>query len=101
MADTPLQRLLRAFKRPPRPSPTPRPDPNRIAVLEHDLLGIQPEPGTAAARAVALSKPVDQTACPHDNVIETTGMGEARSTGLCGRCGTALVATDTGEWESP
>lgn len=96
-----LKRLLRSWKRPPQPEPVPRSDPDRIAVLEHDLLGIQPEPGTPAARAVALAKPVYQTACPHDDVIETTELGQARPTGMCGRCGAVMVATDTGEWELP
>lgn len=76
-------------------------DPDRIAVLEHDLLGIHPEPGTPAARAVALAKPIDQTACPHDDVIKTTGMGQARPTGLCGHCGAGMVADDAGEWQRP
>jgi hypothetical protein len=88
----------------PRRSPQPpaaRPDPDRIAVLEHDLLNIQPEPGTPAARAVALSKPVDQAACPHDDVIDVTAMGQARAVGLCGRCGASMVADDAGDWERP
>jgi hypothetical protein len=88
-------------RRRPQAPEHPRPDPNRIAVLEHDLLGIQPEPGTPAARAVALSKPVDQAACPHEDVIETTGLGQARPTGLCGHCGAGMVANDAGKWERP
>lgn len=94
------ERLLgkrRAVEQPPRP----RPDPDRIAVLENELLGIAPEPGTRAARAVALAKPVDQEACPHDDVIETTELGQARATGICGPCGAAMVATDSGDWERP
>lgn len=75
--------------------------PDRIAVLEHELLGVTPEPGTPAARAVALAKPVDQNACPHEDVIETTELGQARVTGLCGRCGAGMVADDAGDWERP
>lgn len=94
--------LNRLFgRRTPPPPHVPRPDPDRIAVLEHELLGIHPEPGTPAARAVALAKPVDQTACPHEDVIETTELGQARPTGLCGHCGAHMVADDAEEWQRP
>jgi hypothetical protein len=77
------------------------PDPDRIAVLEHELLGITPEPGTRAARAVALATPVDQEACPHDDIIDISEMGTTRRTGLCGPCGASMVANDEGDWERP
>lgn len=94
------RKLLR--QRPPEPEPpTPRANPDRIAVLEHEVLGITPEPGTPAARAVAVSKPVDQDRCPHDDVIDITELGQARRTGLCERCGADMVATDKGDWERP
>ncbi|MFJ6069101.1 hypothetical protein ACIQHU_39430 [Streptomyces tendae] len=79
----------------------PRADPNRIAVLERDLFGIQPEPGTPAARAVALAKPVDPAQCPHEDVVEVTELGQARATGLCERCGAGMVADDNGDWQRP
>ena len=95
-------RLLGWFRRPSAPPlPPPQPDPDRIAVLEHDLLGVIPEPGTRAARAVALSKPVDQNACPHDEVIETPEFGQPRMLGLCRLCGAGMVQNDQGEWERP
>jgi hypothetical protein len=100
-----MGRMSRLFRWPRRthqpPAPQPRPNPDRIAILEHDLLGITPEPGTPAARAVALSKPVDQNACPHEDVIETRELGQARTTGMCRRCGADMVETDTGDWERP
>lgn len=94
------RKLLR--QRPPQPErPTPRANPDRIAVLEHEVLGITPKPGTPAARAVALSKPVDQDRCPHDDVIETPEFGQPRPTGICRLCGAGMVATDEGDWERP
>lgn len=41
--------------RKPREPSAPRADPLRIAVLEYELFGIEPKPGTAAAAAVGLS----------------------------------------------
>lgn len=34
--------------------PAPRPDYTAIAILEYDLFGIQPEPGTTAAAIIAM-----------------------------------------------
>lgn len=34
--------------------PVPRPDYTRIAVLEYDLFGVQPRPGTTAAAFIGL-----------------------------------------------
>ena len=97
--------MLRFWRRQRRPGQTPtagpRSNPDRIAVLENELLGIVPEPGTSAARAVALSKPVNQKVCPHDDVIDVTELGQARRTGLCRHCGADMVAEDSGAWERP
>ena len=93
-----LWRPTRYFKRGNLNPPIERPDPNRIAVLEHELLGITPEPGTPAAHAVARSRPVDKDSCPHDYIIEVTELGQARRTGLCEACGAWMVATDEGGW---
>lgn len=101
MAGSLLTRLLGLRRPAPRPEPQQRVNPDRIAVLEHDLLGIIPEPGTPAARAVALAKPIDQDACPHEDVIDVTELGMARPTGLCGMCGADMVADDDGEWMRP
>jgi hypothetical protein len=90
------------WRRPPvHPTPPRRSNPDRIAVLEHELLDITPEPGTRAAHAVALAKPVDQDACPHDDVIDVSEMGTTRRMGLCGPCGASMVATDEGDGERP
>lgn len=96
-----LSFLSRRWRRTPAPTAPPRPDLIRTALLEHELLGIEPEPGTPAAHAVALAKPVDVETCPHEDAIETTELGNARPQGMCTRCGTALVADDDGGWEAP
>lgn len=44
------------MKWPWKKPPQRRADPLRIAVLEHELLGIEPKPGTAAAFAVNLRR---------------------------------------------
>ena len=44
---------MRPWPRRSRPEP-PRPDPVRIAVLEYDLFGVQPKPGTMAAALIGL-----------------------------------------------
>ncbi|WP_394425453.1 hypothetical protein [Streptomyces sp. SGAir0957] len=62
----------------------PRADRVRIAVLEHDLLGIAPEPGTAAALTIALRR---AGTCFEHDPVETTDFGDTRAHGLCGRCG--------------
>lgn len=87
--------------RPPERPDREAADPDRIAILEHDLLGVQPEPGTRAARAVALAKPVDPARCLHEDVVEVTELGQARPTGLCTRCGAGMVADDNGDWARP
>lgn len=90
----------------PTPAPTPTPTPRRadhgrIAVLEHQLLGIEPQPGTPEAVAVALATPVDQERCPHQQAVDVTQFGQARATALCTACGADLVAGDDGGWARP
>jgi hypothetical protein len=100
------------FRRKPDAASSPRADPLRIAVLEHDLLGVQPEPGTAAAFAVnlaasgkrlreAMAKPVDPDACPHEDVAETTMLSQTRRAGICCKCGAEMVEDDAGDWVRP
>ncbi|MEB8342114.1 hypothetical protein [Streptomyces endophyticus] len=78
-----------------------RPDLSRIAILEHDLLGIEPEPGTPAAYAAALARPLDQDACPHEDAMDVIPLGQGRSTGMCAGCDIDVVETDEGLWDSP
>jgi hypothetical protein len=85
--------LTRYRKRRPSPTP-PRANPVRIAVLEHDLLGIAPTPGTAAALAVALRR---TGTCVTHQPIDVTGLADSRPNAICGPCGQLLVNTN-GEW---
>lgn len=74
-------------------------DTSHGAVLEHDLLGIEPEPGTPGAHAVALARPVDQDTCPHEDVTDVVALGQTPSTGMCAGCGTDVVESDEGLWD--
>lgn len=73
-----------------------RPNSVRIAVLEHDLLGVHPRPGTAAALAVGLRGA--GTCLTHQPVADTETV-ELVSSGVCARCGRALILADSGDWE--
>lgn len=76
--------------------PAERANPTRIAVLEHDLLGIQPEPGSHAALAIALRR---TGTCIRHQPVEVTSFSDPRPVGLCTGCGANMVLNDTGHWE--
>ncbi|MGW2209934.1 hypothetical protein [Streptomyces sp. NPDC001781] len=79
-----------------RPAPaSPRANPTKIAVLEHDLLGILPQPGTSAAAVIALRR---VGTCLTHQPVDTTTLGSPQSVGVCGRCGAAMVLGDDGGW---
>lgn len=89
---------MRLWPRRPRktePEPVPRANPTRIAVLEHDLFGVQPEPGSAAALHIALRW---TGTCLTHRPIETTGFGDPRSVGMCLGCGRSMIQQDDGRW---
>ncbi|WP_329492486.1 hypothetical protein OG618_36965 (plasmid) [Kitasatospora sp. NBC_01246] len=73
--------------------PAERADPALIAVLEHDLLGIKPVPGSPAARAVALRR---TSTCVEHRPIETTELRDPRPTAICAGCGTHMVESLAG-----
>jgi hypothetical protein len=82
----------------PRRKPTalaPRANPTRIAVLEHDLLGVQPEPGSPAALALALRRTSD---CITHQPVDITTLSDRRPVGLCQSCGRHMVHDTNGEW---
>lgn len=87
---------LRRRKAEPQSAPPPRPDYVTIAVLEHDQLGIQPEPGTAAATVVALRKAIAN--CTAHQPVDITMIGEPGRRGVCARCGCDMVQDGNGEW---
>ncbi|WP_425841025.1 hypothetical protein [Streptomyces fractus] len=73
---------------------------NRTAVLEHDTLNIEPEPGTPAAYA-ALSHPLDHDTCPHEDATDVIPLSQNRSTGICATCHIDIIETDEGLWDHP
>lgn len=88
-------RLRWPGRRDPLPVPAPGPDYAAIAVLENDLLGIAPAPGTAAALTVALRR---TGTCLTHKPIDTTCFSDPRPTGVCEGCGRSMVRNDDGEW---
>jgi hypothetical protein len=48
--------MRRPWKRRPKAPAVRRPDYTAIAVLEHDLFGIQPKPGTTAAAIIGMRR---------------------------------------------
>ncbi|MER6249400.1 hypothetical protein [Streptomyces griseorubiginosus] len=65
------------WRRHPTTALRPRPDYTAIAVLEHDLFGIQPEPGTAAAAIIGM-RHLQRTLSPRH-------VGPEFGSGLAGR----------------
>lgn len=76
----------------------PRPNYTAIAVMEHDLLGVQPEPGSIAAVTIALRK---IGACVTHQPVETTTLGAPAPVAICTRCGTSLALNEEGDWVKP
>lgn len=79
-----------------KPEPQPRPNYTAIAVLEHDELGIQPEPGTTAAVVIALRKAVAN--CTVHQPVDLTTLSETGRRGVCTRCGCDMVQDGDGQW---
>lgn len=86
-----------------RPLVVGRPDYVRIAVLEHELFGIAPVPGTVAAAAVGaavLSRALrsaapapDSAGCAHEGVVSVQTFEDAVDVGVCVRCGVRVTET--------
>lgn len=76
--------------------PLPRPNQARIAVLEHDLLGVRPLPGTAAALTVSLRSA--GMCLTHQPIADTNVVGPV-SSGVCARCGRPMALGESGNWE--
>jgi hypothetical protein len=90
-----ILRLRRRIAEPP-PTPHPRPNYTAIAVLEHDLFGVQPEPGTAAAVTIALRNALAN--CTAHQPVATTPFAQVGHSGMCARCGCSMRQDGTGEW---
>jgi hypothetical protein len=75
-------------------TPPNRPNPITIAVLEHDLLGIQPESGTAAALSIGL-RAAGQ--CWQHKPAATLTASPVREA-VCTQCGRRMRLDDEGRW---
>lgn len=53
---------------------SPRPNYTAIAVMEHDLFGIQPEPGTAAAAIIGMRRLSGIVSPEPDECVRRPGM---------------------------
>lgn len=87
-------RTIRALLTRQRPDSPPRANQTRIAVLGHDLYGIQPEPGTMAALTIALRQ---AGTCIKHTPVQRLG-GHPRGA-VCAGCGRTLILNDDGDWE--
>lgn len=63
--------------------------------MEHDLLGIPPQPGSMAALAIGLRR---TGTCLTHQPIETTGLDDPRTIGVCTGCGANMLHDDHGNW---
>lgn len=72
-----------------------RPNYTRIAVLEHDLCGVQPEPGTMAALTIMLRS---AGTCLRHTPIDTSTVDDPRPVGICQRCGRPMLLDENGAW---
>lgn len=78
----------------------PQPDPDRIQRLEWDVLRHAPDDGSRAAEEIAREFAADRlrATCRHEDVIETTTVGQAVPHGMCQTCGASLVMGDGEQW---
>lgn len=75
---------------------TPRANPTRIAVLEHDLFGVKPNPGTMTAAVLALRR---AGTCSEHKPVDISAVGERPGThGLCTQCGQRVTPGPDGGW---
>jgi len=75
-------------------TPPDRPNPVRIAVLEHSLCGVQPEPGTAAALTVGMRAAGQCLQHQPAAVLGPVPVEEA----VCTQCGRRMELNDEGHW---
>lgn len=86
---------MRFRRKPKAAEPARRPNPTAIGVMEHDLLGIPPQPGSMAALAIALRR---TGTCLTHQPVDTTGITDPRPVGVCTGCGANMIQDDHGNW---
>jgi hypothetical protein len=66
--------------------------------MEYDELGIQPEPGSAAALAIGLRALGRAGTCiTHDPII-VTSLSDPAPNATCSRCGQHMLQDEHGDW---
>jgi hypothetical protein len=85
---------MKSRRRHPEPE-QPRANHALIARLEHELLGIPPEPGSGAALDLALRQ---AAMCFTHHPVATTSLSDPCENGRCAGCGRAMILGDDGTW---
>lgn len=86
---------LSPFRRTPAASPPPRPNPARIAALEHVLFGTEPGPGMGALTLALRRSSICLTHRPVD--VSTIG-DESGTRAICAGCSRPMHLDDDGIW---
>lgn len=87
---------LSPFRRTPAASPPPRPNPARIAALEHVLFGTEPGPGMGAV-ALAIRR---SGICLTHRPVDVSTIGEEPGTrAICAGCSRPMHLDDSGTWK--
>lgn len=80
------------------PTSARRPDQLAIAVMEYEELGIQPEPGSAAALAIGLRAFGRTGTCAVHDPVAVTSFGDPAPNAICTRCGQHMLQDEHGDW---
>jgi hypothetical protein len=80
----------------PVAEPAPRPNPTRVAVLEYDLLGVQPESGSFAAAVINIRR---AGSCVEHQAVDAGALADGPGVViLCTGCGNHITPTEEGGW---
>jgi hypothetical protein len=66
--------------------------------MEYEELGIQPEPGSAAALAIGLRAFGRTGMCAVHDPVAVTSLGDPVPNAICTRCGQHMIQGEHGGW---